>query len=400
MRTVLDDQWNILSNSIHLIASACYPFPVVLDALAEPVAILPVEGLPRARYLPGAQAMDEIEEIGEELSINLLRCIDGYKSTMQPHSCTQANQMVFNAVLESGDKAISLSTKDGGHISHKVLVGRRNEVIQFSVKPDGHLDYNQLEHLVKKNKPKLVIVGGSSLSRTIDFEKCADISHSNGALLHADISHTATFVASGHHPSIAGYADFITFSTSKNLRGPNAGVLIYKSEFEPQVATSIFPNTQGGANESGLLAKVVMFDEWTRHDIVGYADQIIWSAKVLAARLMSRGIPVVTNGTDCHIILLDLCQHKQSGADLEQRLESAGILANRNLVPGDKTQPWVTSGLRIGSTNLAILGYVKEDLILLADAIAEAIITGEKPDQSTVSYLVQKYPVSREIAQW
>lgn len=383
-------QRGVIGNRIHLIASACYPFDSVLRALAEPSFVLPAEGMPGARYLPGAEAMDLVEETGEKLALRLFGRPPGYRATLQPHSGTQANQIVYNAVLRPDDAVLCLQPRDGGHISHTVLIGRRHPTVNYGLTVDGTVDYDQMRALAIEHRPRLVIVGGSALPRSIDFEICAEIASEVGALLHADISHTATFVAAELHPSAFPHCDFVTFNSVKNLRGPNAGILIYRSDFETEVQGSVFPTTQGGANETGMLGKLACLLEWQERDIRAYATDIVRCANTLGRELADRGLSLVTGGTDCHILLLDLRGFRLSGAEVEHKLESHRILANRNLVPGDRRSPKDTSGLRIGATNLAILGYEADDLGLLADWLSE-LLSGGEPSPTLVTHLIDKY---------
>lgn len=383
-------QRGVIANRIHLIASGCYPFDSVLRALAEPVFVLPAEGMPGARYLPGAGVIDLVEDDGEQLALELFDHPLGYRATLQPHSGTQANQIVFNAVLEPEDTVLCLRPRDGGHISHTIAIARRHPTVNYDLADDGTIDYAHMRAMAIKHRPRLIIIGGSALPRAVDFAAAAAIAADVGALLHGDISHTAPFVAANLHPSAFPYCDFITFNSVKNLRGPNAGILIYRSEFEAEVHASVFPTTQGGANETGMLGKLACLLEWKTRDITSYATSIVTCAKTMGDRLIERKIGLVTDGTDSHILLLDLRDLELSGADGERRLEALGVLANRNLVPGDRRSPKDTSGLRIGTTNLAILGYEKNDLLLLADWIVEALTEGNVSAE-TVQFLVAKY---------
>jgi glycine hydroxymethyltransferase len=383
-------QRGVIGSRIHLIASACYPFDSVLRALAEPSFVLPAEGMPGARYLPGAAVMDLVEEAGEDLALELFGRPEGYRATLQPHSGTQANQIVYNAVLQPDDTVLCLRPRDGGHISHTVLISRRHPTVNYGLTSDGLVDYDQMRALAIEHRPRLVIVGGSSLPRAIDFAICADIAREVGALLHADVSHTATFVAAALHPSTFPHCDFVTFNSVKNLRGPNGGILIYRSEFAAGVHASIFPTTQGGANETCMLGKFACLLEWHERGIETYAREVVSTAQTLGQELANRGIRLVTGGTDCHLLLLDLRDLERSGAEVERELESLGVLANRNLVPGDPRSPKETSGLRLGATNLAILGYEPTDLELLADWLTRTIADGGSSIE-TVEHLVNKY---------
>jgi glycine hydroxymethyltransferase len=383
-------QRGLIGSRIHLVASACYPFDSVLRALAEPSFVLPAEGMPGARYLPGAAVMDLVEDTGEDLTLELFGRPAGYRATLQPHSGTQANQIVYNAVLHPDDTVLCLRPRDGGHISHSVVISRRHPTVHYGLTTEGFVDYDEMRALAIKHRPRLIIAGGSGLPRAIDFGVCADIAREVGALLHGDVSHTATFVAAKLHPSTFPHCDFVTFNSVKNLRGPNAGVLIYRSEFEADVHTSIFPTTQGGANENYMLGQLACLLEWQERDIQAYAGCIISNARTLGRELEESNITLVTGGTDCHMLLLDLRKLGVSGAEVEHRLESLGVLANKNLIPGDPRSPRYTSGLRIGVTNLSILGYEADDLRLLAKWIS-SVLTENAPGTATVDHLVGKY---------
>jgi glycine hydroxymethyltransferase len=383
-------QRGVIGRRLHLVASSSYPFDSVLRALAEPSFVLGIEGMPRARYLPGASVMDLVEEEGEDLVLELFGRPSGYRATLQPHSATQANQIVYNAVLRPDDEVLSMRPRDGGHISHTVLLSRRHAAINYGLTAEGLIDYDEMAVLAADRRPRLIIVGGSSIPRAIDFERCGEIARSVGAMLHADLSHTATFVAAGIHPSAFPHCDFVTFNTVKNLRGPNGGVLVYRADVATAVHSSIFPTTQGGANESGMLAKYACFLEWHQRDIRPYAQSIVSNARTLARRLVANGIPLVTGCTDCHLLLMDLRSLDITGADAERRLESLGVLANRNQVPRDERSPQLTSGLRVGVTNLTILDYEEADLEALANWLWETL-SGRSQSSETVNRLLAKY---------
>jgi glycine hydroxymethyltransferase len=334
--------------------------------------------------------MDLVEETGEELVLGLFGRPHGYRATLQPHSGTQANQIVYNAVLRPDDTVMCLSPRNGGHISHTVLISRRHRTVNYGLTPEGLVDYDQMRELALEHRPRLIIAGGSALPRAIDFATCGDIAREVGAILHADVSHTATFVAAGLHPTTFPHCDFVTFNSVKNLRGPNAGVLVYRSDFEERVHSSIFPMTQGGANESTMLAKLACLLEWHDRDIGAYANSIVSAARTIARAVADRGVQLVTGGTDSHMIVLDLRELEWSGAEVEQRFERLGVLANRNLVPRDQRSPQETSGLRIGAANLAILGYQPDDLRLLAAWLVQTL-DDPSSSTSTVEYLLTKY---------
>lgn len=383
-------QRGVIGRRLHLVASSSYPFDSVLRALAEPSFVLGIEGMPRERYLPGAEVMDIVEEEGEELVLGLFGSPPGYRATLQPHSTTQANQIVYNAVLGPEDTVLSLRPRDGGHISHTVLLSRRNQPIYYGLTPGGLIDYDEMAALAADQHPRLIIVGGSSLPRAIDLPRCGEIARDVGAFLHVDASHTATFLAAGLHPTAFPHCDFVAFNTMKNLRGPNGAVLIYRKELAAVVHRSIFPTTQGGANESGMMAKYACFLEWQQRSIEPYAQDIVRTADILGRRLEANGIDLITGGTDCHILMLDLRSLDLTGADAEHLLESLGVLANRNQVPGDDRSPQLTSGLRVGATNLTILGYDEADLKALADWMEDAL-SGSPISSELIERLVAKY---------
>lgn len=383
-------QRGVIGRRLHLVASSSYPFDSVLRALAEPSFVLGVEGMPGARYLPGASIMDLVEEEGEDLVLELFGRPNGYRATLQPHSATQANQIVYNAVLQPDDEVLSLRPRDGGHISHTVLLSRRHPTIYYGLTAEGLIDYDEMAALAVKRRPRLIIVGGSSIPGAIDFERCGEIATTVGAILHADVSHTATFIAAGLHPSTFPHCDFVTFNTMKNLRGPNGGVLVYRADLASAVHSSIFPTTQGGANESGMMAKYACFLEWHQRDIRPYARSIVSNAQRFGLRLVMNGLSLVAGGTDCHLLLIDLRSLDLTGADAERHLESLGVLANRNQIPGDERSTQLTSGLRVGMTNLTILDYDDADLEGLADWLWETL-SGRSRSRGTVDRLLAKY---------
>lgn len=388
IKEITDLQWGILGGCIHLIASASYPFASVLNALAEPSMVLPAEGMPGARYLPGSTAMDLVEVEGEALVLGLFGNPCGYRATLQPHSGSQANQMAFNAVLKQDDVVLCMNPRDGGHISHTVLIGRRNRTLNFGLTAEGLPDYQQLRQLALEHRPKLIIVGGSALPRQIDFALCGDIARESGAYLHADVSHTATFIAAGIHQSPFPHSDFVTFNTVKNLRGPNGGILVYREQLQKAVHSSVFPTSQGGANENGMLGKFAALLEWNQRDIAAHARGIVNQAHAMAAVFREEGLRLTTGGTDCHILLIELTE--RSGAEVERCMEDVGVLVNKNLIPNDKRSPSETSGIRLGTTNLAILGYEPGDTAELARWIAR-VLRDDSYSQEIIDHLVGKY---------
>lgn len=393
IRAIVDLHWNVIRDWIHLIASASYPFPEAMKALAEPMGVVPVEGLPEERYFPGTAVMDAIETRAEELLCAMIAPGHDYRATIQPHSGTQANQVVFNAVLESDDRVLSLHPSQGGHISHKVLIGRRNRVDFYPLGDGATIDYDALEELALRERPKLIIAGGSAYPREIDFAAVGRVARRSGALLHADISHTATFVAAGVHAPVVPHADFVTFNMAKNMRGPNGGVVVYRHEHHKRVKRGLFPDTQGGPNENVMFAKLVTLEHLSTIDLPGYARRMVEIARLMAFTLRERGLAIVTGGTDSHIVLVDLRHRDTTGVDAERACEKLRVLVNRNLVPGDPRPPWITSGVRLGTACLTILGYSNDDVRRLAEWLADRF-AGEPhtpPSVALVDELTTRY---------
>jgi glycine hydroxymethyltransferase len=374
INAILDQYEGYLSRYINLIASASYPFPEVVDALANPFTAFPCEGLPGSRYFPASSALDSVETVGEEMVRKLFGLGLDHQVTIQPHSGTQANQIVYNAVLGPDDVVLSLRPSHGGHISHTVLVGRRNRAIHFSATAEGELDYEEVARLAWQHRPRLIVAGSSSLPRPINFQRLGSIATEVGAFLHADLSHTALFVMTNLHPPVFPFADFVTFNTMKNLRGPCGGVLVYRSSLGREVARSLFPGTQGGPSENALFAKVVCFTKLLEIDLNLYAAAIVSNARIIAASLLERGIEVVTGGTDSHLVLVDLRGGGLTGVEAESLCEQSHILLNRNLVYDDQRSPWIASGIRIGTSCITTLDYSPQDTRDLAEKIAVILI--------------------------
>jgi glycine hydroxymethyltransferase len=384
--------WGVIRDWIHLIASACYPFPEVMKALAEPMCVFPVEGLPGERYFPGTEVMDAVENGAEELLKELFSLGDDYRATIQPHSGTQANQVVFNAALGPDDVVLSLSPSDGGHISHKVLIGRRNRVIFYPLGEDARIDYGALEELALRERPKLIIAGGSACPREIDFSSVGAVARRAGTLFHADVSHTATFIAAGVHASVFPHADFVTFNMVKNMRGPNGGVLIYRAAQHGLVNKALFPGTQGGPNENTMFAKLVALECLSKVDLRGYAQRMVDIARLMAETFRGRGLQIVTGGTDSHQVLVDLRGQGMTGAAAERSCERYRVLVNRNLVAGDTQKPWVTSGVRLGTSCITILGYTDEDVLRLSHWLADRLTDAASVDpQGLIDELTGRY---------
>lgn len=399
INNILSTFYGLQDNFINLVACVSFPFKEVMEIMVNPMNIIPTEGVSGSRYFPATKLWDEIENYGEELVRIFFKLEHDYKVSIQPHSGTQANQIVFNAILSQGDTVISMSPSNGGHISHKLLPYKDVNVIHYGVKNDGWIDYNQIEELCNKYRPKLVIAGGSSYPRAIDIEKIAKLAKASDSLLLADIAHTALFIASEDHPNVFPFADFATLTLDKNLRGPQGGILIYKDKFKNKIEKSIFPKTQGGPLQSMMLSKVVGIKKLIDINIKDYSQSILFNGRLLANTLISEGINVVSEGTDTHIILINLENFFHTGIEVELLLEKNNIYVNRNLIPNDRRSPLITSGIRLGVTLITNLGYTQSDVEKLGKIISEIIKTEKYKDINDILKLITKYKVKYQYLQ-
>lgn len=387
---IIDSYNHVQNNYINLIACCSYPFESVIEAQKYPIYTLPTEGVIGSRYFPSFSSVDDIEIFSEELLKKLFKIDNSYKASTQPHSGTQANQIVYNAILSSGDKVLSLNAKDGGHISHTKISNKNNTVINYHLTSDYEFDYDEIEKLVSKNKPKLVIAGTSSYPKSINFKRIAFIAHKYGAYFLADICHSVLYIMANTFPDVFPYADFVTFTMDKTLRGPQGGIIIYRSEFQSKISNSIFPLTQGGPLQTIQFAKMVALVELSKMNITEYAKVVQKYAKILCEYLIKYGLSIVTGSTDTHIILIDVSKLGTTGRDIEQRLYNNKILANKNLIPNDSTSPEITSGIRLGSTCISNLKYSENDVVLLARILYEIILLN-KSNVNDLNYLIDKY---------
>lgn len=392
VNSIIDQQHNLLSGYINLIASSCYPYEEVVTAHAYPFLVFPIEGLADRRYFPGSLAIDNIEIYAEELTKKIFRLPERYRVTIQPHSNTQANQIVYNAILEPDDTVLSLKPSHGGHISHTILIGKRNPVVHYSLNSEGLIDYDKVDKLAQKHKPKIIIAGTSSYPREVDFARINQVAKKVNAFLLADIAHTALFIAAGVHKDIFEFADFATFTLEKNMKGPHGGFLIYPKKMHKKISYSIFPKTQGGPAQNVLFAKIIGLLKLLDMDIKKYALDVIDNARNIASILMQRGIPILTQGTDTHIVMADLRHSGITGLEAEKRFEQHRILLSRNLIPDDKNPPWIASGLRLGTSGVTNLDYLPGDIKKLAHVIADLLENpGNDEIVHTISQFIEKY---------
>lgn len=370
--------------NIELIASENIVSPAVLAAMGSVLTNKYAEGYSGKRYYGGCEYVDEVENIAIERA---KRLFGAEHANVQPHSGAQANLAAYMAVLNVGDTVLGMSLSSGGHLTHGSPVnasGKLYNFVPYGVDQNGLLDYNELERLAAENKPRLIVAGASAYPRTIDFKRIAEIASSCGALFMVDMAHIAGLVAAGIHPSPVPYADIVTTTTHKTLRGPRGGMILCKEPLQKAIDKAIFPGTQGGPLMHIIAAKAVAFGEALDPSFKQYQQRIVDNAAALAGRLTERGISLVTGGTDNHLMLLDLRGTGVTGNLLEKQLDSVHITANKNSIPNDPEKPTVTSGLRLGTPAVTTRGFAAPEMLEVADMIAD-IISGYEANKERVS---------------
>ncbi|MBP9791724.1 MAG: serine hydroxymethyltransferase [Rickettsiales bacterium] len=391
-------------NTLELIASENIVSKAVLDAISNVLTNKYAEGYPNKRYYGGCEFADEVEEMAIERAKLLFNC---EYANVQPHSGSQANQAVFFSLLNPGDTILGMSLNEGGHLTHGAapnLSGRWFNAVQYGVNPDtGFIDYDKFAAVAKEHKPKLIIVGASAYPRKIDFKRSREISDSVGAYLLADIAHYAGLITSGFYPSPIDFADIVTTTTHKTLRGPRGGMILSNNqELFKKLNSAIFPGIQGGPLMNIIAAKAVSFKEALLPEFKVYSKSVIENAQALGAAITARGYKLVTGGTDCHLILVDLKDKNFTGKDADASLDRAGITCNKNTVPGEMRSPFITSGIRLGSPALTSRGLNTKDFEYIGNLISDIFDGLERgSDNSSVEQevkgrvqdLCKKYPI-------
>ena len=384
--------------NIELIASENIVSPAVMAAMGSVLTNKYAEGYPGHRYYGGCQYVDQVEQIAIDRACKLF----GAKyANVQPHSGAQANLAVYFALLNVGDTVMGMDLSQGGHLTHGSPVnmsGKNYNFVSYGVSAeDGRIDYAALAKQVAKVRPKLLVAGASAYPRAIDFEKLAEIAHGYGAMLMVDMAHIAGLVAGGQHQSPVPYADVVTTTTHKTLRGPRGGLILTNNEYIiKRINSAIFPGTQGGPLEHVIAAKAVCFGEALKPEFKEYARKIVENAKALEAELTARGVKLVSGGTDNHLLLIDLTDEDCTGKELEHNLDEVHITANKNTVPGEKRSPFVTSGVRIGTPAVTTRGMGPDEMKVIADCIADCVFDfANKKDEvaKKVEELTKKFPL-------
>ncbi len=384
-------------HNIELIASENIVSVPVLLAAGTHLTNKYAEGYPSKRYYGGCVYVDEVEEIARNRAKQLF---GAEHANVQPHSGANANLAVFFALLQPGDTVLSMSLDNGGHLSHGSPVnisGKYFNIVPYKVSLDTQtIDYDEVRALAIEHKPKLILAGASAYPRTIDFKKFREIADEVGAYLMVDMAHIAGLIAAGLHPSPVPYADVVTTTTHKTLRGPRGGLILCKEQYAKAIDKAVFPGTQGGPLMHIIAAKAVALGEAMTDEFKAYQKQIVENAKVLADELMKNGLNLVSGGTDNHLMLLDLRNTDLTGKELERRLDEVHITANKNTVPGDPQSPFVTSGVRIGTPAVTSRGFGVEEMKKIAKFIADVAFDFENSKERVtkeVIALCEKFPI-------
>ena len=384
---------------IELIASENFASPAVIAAMGSVLTNKYAEGLPGKRYYGGCHCVDELESLCIERAKQLF---GAEFANVQPHSGAQANMAVQLAILQPGDTLMGMSLANGGHLSHGSpanISGKYYNVVSYDVNHEtGLIDYDNIRDLAKKHQPKLMIAGASAYPRAIDFKIFADIAHEVGAVLMVDMAHIAGLVAGGAHMSPVPYADIVTTTTHKTLRGPRGGLILAKEEYAKKLNSAVFPGTQGGPLEHVIAAKAVCLKEALRPEFKTYAHNVVHNSKVMAQALLDEGFDLVTGGTDNHLVLTDLRPMNITGMELQVRCDANHITLNKNAIPGDPQKPSITSGVRVGTPAVTTRGMGEEEMKRIAHCIALTArdFEGTAAEvKATVADICEKFPLYR-----
>lgn len=383
--------------TIELIASENFVSEAVLEAVGSPLTNKYAEGYPNARYYGGCKYVDVVENLAIERLKKLYGCDH---ANVQPHSGASANFAVYFALLEPGDKIMGMSLSNGGHLTHGAKVnvsGRYFKVVPYGVDKDTEtINYDEVEKLALAEKPKLIVAGASAYPRVIDFKRFREIADKVGAYLMVDMAHIAGLVAAGLHPSPVPYADVVTTTTHKTLRGPRGGVIMCKEYLAAKIDKAVFPGTQGGPLEHVIAGKAVAFGEALTDEFKAYQKQIILNSAAMADEIQKLGIKLVSGGTDNHLMLLDFSSLGVTGLEVEKNLDKAGITVNKNTVPNETRSPKITSGIRVGTPSVTTRGMKEDDMRLIARLIAKIVFEGKTaiPEvRAEVKKLIAKFPL-------
>ena len=399
VKAVIDQELMRQRDKLEMIASENIVSQAVMEAQGSVLTNKYAEGYPGKRYYGGCEHVDVVETLAIERA---KRLFGAEHANVQPHSGSQANFAVYFAMLKPGDTIVGMNLSHGGHLTHGSPVnvsGTYFNVVPYGVNAETQqIDYDEFRKIVLEAKPKLIIAGGSAYSRQIDFKKMADVAHEVGAIFMVDMAHFAGLVAAGLHPNPVEYADIVTTTTHKTLRGPRGGMILCKEEYAKAIDKAVFPGIQGGPLMHVITAKAVALGEALQPEFKVYAEQVIKNAKVLAAELIAKGLTIVSGGTDTHVMLVDVRNTGLTGKEAEHLLDEIGITANKNTIPFDPASPFVTSGVRLGTPALTTRGLKEDDMKEIADIIATVLQNPEDTAKhqdaaKRVAALCEKYPL-------
>ncbi len=395
--SAMEEELGRQNRNLELIASENIVSEAVMQAMGSHLTNKYAEGYPGKRYYGGCEYVDIVERLAIERAKKLF---GAEHANVQPHSGAQANIAVYFALLEPGDTIVGMNLAHGGHLTHGSPVnisGKYFNVVPYGVNEvTEQIDYDELEEIVRKNRPKLVVAGGSAYPRKLDFERFAQIAHENGALLMVDMAHIAGLVAAGVHDNPFPHADIVTSTTHKTLRGPRGGLILCKKEFAKAIDKAIFPGTQGGPLMHTIAAKAVCFREAMEDSFIEYQKQVVKNAAVMAERLKANGLRLVSGGTDNHLMLVDVSEKGTTGKEIEALLDRAHITVNKNTIPFEKLSPFVTSGIRIGSPSITSRGIKEDEASVIADLVSRIIYEKEDSIESVaaeVDRICSSHPV-------
>ncbi|MBT9157323.1 MAG: Serine hydroxymethyltransferase [Firmicutes bacterium] len=384
---VIDEELGRQQEHLELIASENFVSKAVLEAMGSVLTNKYAEGYPGKRYYGGCYVVDKAEDLARERA---LRIFGGDHANVQPHSGAQANMAVYFACLQPGDTVLGMNLSHGGHLTHGSPVnfsGQLYNFVSYGVGSDGYIDYAEVERLALEHKPKLLVAGASAYARTIDFKRMKEVAALCGALFMVDMAHIAGLVAVGLHPSPIPFADFVTTTTHKTLRGPRGGMIICTAAWAKAIDKAVFPGMQGGPLMHIIAAKAVSFAEAQLPEFAAYQAQVVANAKALAAGLLDRGFSLVSGGTDNHLMLVDLRGKGLTGKKAEKILDGVGITVNKNTIPFDPEGPFTTSGIRIGTPAMTSRGMTEVAMVRIANLLADAL---ENSDNAVVMAAVKK----------
>lgn len=396
--SAIEEEVERQNDHIELIASENWTSKAVMAAMGSPLTNKYAEGYSGKRYYGGCQVIDVVETIAIERAKKLFGCT---YANVQPHSGASANLAVEFAILKPGDTLMGMNLNQGGHLTHGSpanISGTYYNVVPYGVNENGYIDYDELKRIAIETKPRMIIAGASAYCRTIDFKKFREAADACGAVLMADIAHIAGLVVAGLHPSPFPYADVVTTTTHKTLRGPRGGMILAMEETAKKYNFNkcVFPGTQGGPLEHVIAAKAVCFKEALDPSFKAYQEQVIRNAAALCAGLQKRDVEIVSGGTDNHLMLVDLTKEDLTGKEVEKLLDEAHITANKNTIPNEQRSPFVTSGIRLGTPAATTRGLVEEDMDKVAEAIALVIKKKEEgiaPARVIIASITEKYPL-------